>query len=100
MLDITFLTNIVIHSIRRAVVPRIDDLNTAIRKAGDIAGRNGGLVRLSNSGNHGIKGIDGVSYSCGYQSPSSFARAFRNYYGMAASEFRDVHATRKASSAS
>jgi len=33
--------------------------------------------------------IDVISYSCGYQSPSSFSRAFRNYYGMAASEFRE-----------
>lgn len=32
--------------------------------------------------------IDAVSFSCGYHSPSSFSRAFRNFYGMAASEFR------------
>tara|TARA_R110002072_G_scaffold80831_3_gene185409 strand:- start:175 stop:1164 length:990 start_codon:yes stop_codon:yes gene_type:complete len=36
------------------------------------------------------KSIDVVSFSCGYHSPSSFARAFRNYYGMAASEFREI----------
>jgi len=35
------------------------------------------------------KSIDAVSFSCGYHSPSSFARAFRNYYGMAASKFRE-----------
>jgi AraC-like DNA-binding protein len=35
------------------------------------------------------KSIDAISFSCGYHSASSFSRAFRTYYGMAASEYRE-----------
>lgn len=46
------------------------------------------LLKAAQMLSQSDQSIDAVSYSCGYQSPSSFARAFRNYYGMAASEFR------------
>lgn len=46
------------------------------------------LLKAAQMLSQSDQSIDAISYSCGYQSPSSFARAFRNYYGMAASEFR------------
>ncbi len=45
------------------------------------------------------KTIDAISFSCGYHSPSSFSRAFRKFYGMAASEFRENRNAAFASSA-
>lgn len=43
--------------------------------------------------------IEVVSYNCGYQSPSSFSRAFRKFFDQAASEYRDVRRSRITSSA-
>ncbi|MDF1721146.1 MAG: AraC family transcriptional regulator [Minwuia sp.] len=34
--------------------------------------------------------IEMISFACGYQSPSSFSRAFRNFFGQAARDYRDL----------
>lgn len=34
--------------------------------------------------------IEVISFSCGYHSPSSFSRAFRNFFGIPASDYRDL----------
>jgi AraC-like DNA-binding protein len=43
--------------------------------------------------------IELVSFTCGYHSPSSFSRAFRNFFGQAASEYRDIRRSSNANSA-
>lgn len=43
--------------------------------------------------------IEVVSFTCGYHSPSSFSRAFRNFFGQAASDYRDVRRSNIAKSA-
>lgn len=47
---------------------------------------------------HSDETIEVISFNCGYHSPSSFSRAFRNFFGQAASEYREIRRSSPANS--